>query len=338
MLIEMKPTKQAKKAILTLLETVPKPKHDLLQQVCSDNNNVSEKHVSKAIQKLLEDKAIIESEGYYSLLKEDVCISEADPDDEPRTKLGTVVVPFAEILRRRQEGAAKKKSCVTDLDSATMKDVDLDDEIRRLEAELAADDSSDESDSAIDEEEDGEEASFGANTVVEMESTTWTDGEKKDAPTVVCLSSLSEERIAPLPASCLPQNKKRFLKGIDKSVERQKKKVNNGLQQAVHEVLSGYVARSSERLPFYCRFCAKQYSNEKEFFDHKGGDLHKAAVEVERKASFCKLCRRQFTSPVQLKEHVSSRPHRERLETMRSRQTPRRNRGRENGQSQSQWC
>lgn len=327
----MKPTKQAKKAILTLLETFPKSEHELLQHVCNDNN-VSRKHVSMAIHKLLKKKVIIESQGYYySLLKKDEC---SEADDEPETKLETVV-PFAEILRRRR--AAAEKSCANDVDSATTKDADLDDEIQRLEAELAAHESDDESDGAIDDEEDGKKVSFGANTVVEMEST-WTDNNTKDAPTVVCLSSVAEERIAPLPASCLPQNKKRSLKGIDKSVERPYKKVSSGLQEAVQEVLSGYVARSSERLPFYCRVCSKQYSNDKEFFDHKGGDFHKAAVEMERKASFCKLCRKQFTSPVQLKEHVSSRPHRERLETMRSRQPPRRNRGRGNGQSQRQWC
>jgi hypothetical protein len=329
---KMKPRKQAKNAILKLLETSPRQsEHELRQNVCNDS--VPKKHVEKALQKLQKKKKIIKSEGYYSLLKEE----ENSKMDEQRTKLETV--PVAELLRRRQqEKSGDGVGFETDV-----KKVNLDDEIQRLEAELAADNSDDESDSAM-EDEDKRKVTFGANTVLEIEST------QTDTPTsihglaVVCLSSLAKERIAPLPSSCLPQNKKRKLNGIDENVvaRPKKQKVSSGLEEAVREVLSEYVARSSEKLPFYCRVCAKQYTNEKEFFDHKGGDFHMAAVEMERKASFCKLCRKQFTSPVQLKEHVSSRPHRERLQKVRSRQSPRRiNRGvhrGKDGQSQRQWC
>jgi hypothetical protein len=326
----MKPSKQAKKAVLKLLETSPgQSEHELLQNVC--NESVSKKHVKKALHKLLKKKKILESEGYYSLVEDD----ENSKTGEPNTKLGTV--PVAELLRRRQQ---EKSGYGVDSETDE-KEVDLDDEIQRLERELAAEESDDESDIGIG-DEDERKVTFGADTVVEIEST------RTDSPVdgleVVCLSSVAQERIAPLPASCLPQNKKRTLKGIDeKGVARPKKqKVSSGLEEAVREVLSGYVARSSEKLPFYCRVCAKQYTNEKEYFDHKGGDFHKAAVKMERKASFCKLCRKQFTSPVQLKEHVSSRPHRTLLEKMRSRQPPRRNnrgvhRGND-GQSQRQWC
>ena len=79
------------------------------------------------------------------------------------------------------------------------------------------------------------------------------------------------------------------------------------------EVLSGYTARSSEKIPYYCRFCSKQYNNEVEFFEHKNTEFHIAAVAVERKATYCRLCRIQLTSPVQMKEHLKSKPHKERL-------------------------
>ena len=121
----------------------------------------------------------------------------------------------------------------------------------------------------------------------------------------------------------LPAARKRSLKIDGKPEKRQKKNTaESGLESAVKEVLSGYVARSSEKLPFYCRFCQKQYNNSEEFFAHKQSEFHKTAVEMEQKASFCKLCRKQLTSPDQLKEHLQSRPHKERLERARSRTAP----------------
>jgi hypothetical protein len=33
---------------------------------------------------------------------------------------------------------------------------------------------------------------------------------------------------------------------------------SDGLRDAVQELLSGYVARSSEKIPFYCRVCLHQ--------------------------------------------------------------------------------
>ena len=102
--------------------------------------------------------------------------------------------------------------------------------------------------------------------------------------------------------------------------ESEDAKRSSGLKQAVQEVLAGYKARSSERLPFYCRVCAKQYDNETEFFNHKETEFHRVAVETERKASYCRLCRKQLTSPEQMKEHLASRPHKERLQKMIDRQ------------------
>ena len=40
---------------------------------------------------------------------------------------------------------------------------------------------------------------------------------------------------------------------------------SDGLRDAVQEVLSGYVARSSEKIPFYCRVCLHQSENQEDF-------------------------------------------------------------------------
>jgi hypothetical protein len=40
---------------------------------------------------------------------------------------------------------------------------------------------------------------------------------------------------------------------------------SDGLRDAVQELLSGYVARSSEKIPFYCRVCLHQSENQEDF-------------------------------------------------------------------------
>jgi hypothetical protein len=247
-------------------------------------------------------------------------------------------LPMGELLRRRA-GSAKEEDNVKVKSDA----VDIDEEIRRLEAELANDD--DASDDESDSDDDGSRErkdTFGSEKVHEIEKAE----QSGDSAAVLCLSTVADERIEPLPAKFLPQNKRRKLRGIDEDADGDSKpkaqKASNGLEEAVKEVLSGYIARSSERLPFYCRFCAKQYKDQTEFFEHKNTDFQKTAVEMERKASFCKLCRKQFTSPVQLKEHVSSRPHKERLQMLKSSQQQKRlgdpRLGNGGSARQRQWC
>jgi len=209
---------------------------------------------------------------------------------------------------------------------------DIDEEIRRLEAELAADDDDDDDSST------GSGASDKDDGMVEQRQQD--DNTPKDAAKVLCLSTLAQDRIQPLPQSCLPTNKKRTLKGIDSAVgttessdgkEKKRKRrgdnvgppvISEGLKAAVQQVLQGYTPRSQEKIPFYCRVCAQQYANEVEFSAHKSTEFHQAAVTMERKASFCKLCRKQLTSPAQLQEHLSSKPHKQRLDFVRSKQQP----------------
>lgn len=230
----------------------------------------------------------------------------AHDDDE-------TALPLAELLRRRAKTRNKAEG-----KGGAVKEDDIDDEIKRLEAELAADDDSD-SDSMSEEEDRPRQVRFGIDTVKEIPSN-HPDLDSNEAA-VICLSEVSEARIQPLPPSCLPAIRKKRDNQDDRKEDKKKSKMN-GLQEAVKEVLAGYVARSSERLPFYCRVCSKQYDSKEEFFDHKDTEFHRTAVEMEKKASFCKLCQKQFTSPVQLKEHLTSKPHKDRLQRVRARQKP----------------
>ena len=270
---------------------------------------------------------------------------------------------LAERLRRQAKAKAQIEDCVGDID----------DEIQRLEAELAADDNHDDSNDDDDDDDDGNHddvnvdaavsrprrvrfsvvqqyqeivprfASLHGDSNSNSNSNDDLDSKEPCSTGIICLSEVSDARIEGLPKSCLPSIRRKRNSGIvaadnddDDDDDKQRKgskktrKNWNGLQEAVKEVLSGYVARSSERLPFYCRVCLKQYDNETEFMQHKKTEFHKVAVEVERKASFCKLCRKQFTSPVQLKEHLSSKPHKDRLLRVQERQ-------KRVGQGSRQW-
>lgn len=210
----------------------------------------------------------------------------------------------AELMRRRIE---KNVSAKQETPSEISNVVDIDDEIKRLEAELE------------NSEEDGNSSQSSSSSE---------DSEEGDQK-VLNLSAVERERISKLPEHLLPSNRKRSLKGIDRPSEpsKQTKRIepSEGLKAAVKELLDGYKPRSAERLPFYCRVCAKQYTSEDEFIAHQKTEFHITAVEIERKASFCKLCRKQLTSPAQLKEHLKSKPHKNRLAFVQSKQPRRRN-------------
>mmetsp|Transcript_5162 Transcript_5162/g.9819 ORF Transcript_5162/g.9819 Transcript_5162/m.9819 type:complete len:295 (+) Transcript_5162:67-951(+) len=256
--------------------------------------------------------------------------------DHPNNVSTDSTTPFlsqltaAELMRQKLRGGEKDATKPSDTNE-TRNDIDIDEEIKRLEAELAADASSNSSqkssddDSILDESDDDSE-------IREKEQSPPTGG-------VLCLSACAGEKIAPLPKNALPTVKSKKLKidskddGIKKETRKRKKSktgkersnstehvVSDGLIAAVKDVLSGYVARSSEKIPFYCRVCSHQSKSEEEFREHKGSDFHKAAVQVERKATYCKLCRKQLTSIVQMQEHLASRPHREKMNSVKTRQ------------------
>jgi len=243
---------------------------------------------------------------------------------------------FAEMMRRKKStnDQSKTEERLVNNSISTIPALDIDEEINRLEAEL-------QSDSNSDSDDDSDEC------------------EEKSG--IICLSEFSKERIVPLPNIALPSNKRKKLKAIDSAEgERKPKKrkrskeertfepVNNqnstGLRDAVKELLDGYVARSSQKIPFYCRVCAIQSKDLNDFQSHKKTELHIAAVKAERKACYCRLCQKQFTSPAQMKEHLLSKPHRQKMDYVKAKQRggvmdSRKNASNLRGTSSNrQWC
>ena len=368
--------KQVKDAILVTLSSGKMSKKKLVKKVLDQSPTLEKKEVKKALHKLETSKKVFFDGSIYCLVPDDVSnvpisssstremisMQQSSASNVLRGVVDTVqqndiqpfivagAVPFAEMLRQKTSSSIVNSQVVQTRTRENIGDPfeDIDDEIRRLEAELAAgidsdDDDCDDNSGNVDESRPrNRQVSFGTTSIKQIENTKLEQNVDASA-TILCLSTVADERIIPLPKNCLPHTKKRTLKGIDKNhVEQPTKKakdmISDGLKDAVKEILGGYVARSSERLPFYCRVCVKQYDNEDEFFIHKATDFHKAAVNMEQKVSFCKLCRKQFTSPVQLKEHLLSRPHKQQLDRARSGQRGGRGRDGHSGLSQRQWC
>lgn len=313
-------TSTVKKLVLDELRVEPKGKKELKSIVKAKGASLK-KNLKKAIKQLVKAGAIVKSGEKY-LLKDDQNTSNDEREKELQkieqqetNGVSLEALPIGARLRR-QEQQEQNKSV-----SFNLPEDDIDDEIRRLEMELQKDDSSDESDS------DSEDAG--------------------PAGGVLSLSEFAQDRIEQLPETHLPEPGrynpranpgplKKSKKAKRQDLEEKKRK--DGLKEAVQEVLSGYKARSSERLPFYCRFCSKQYEDEQSFFEHKSLDFHKTAVEMERRSTYCRLCMKQLTSPAQMKEHLTSRPHKERLHTVRERQRAESKFGkRKRGQSGRQW-
>ncbi|CAM9683651.1 unnamed protein product, partial [Scytosiphon promiscuus] len=147
------------------------------------------------------------------------------------------------------------------------------------------------------------------------------------------VSPLEAEKIEPLAPHLLP----RPGCGIQKAPKKKKRDrpkaegalpgvvaaasgSSQGLDSAVKELMANYEARSSERVPFYCRVCKFQGESLDALEQHKKEPLHLEATKKERKISTCSLCKKQFTSPPQLKEHLAGKAHLERLQSVMSRQ------------------
>lgn len=302
-------TKKAEKKLLAALQESPLPRKALKKSLKSTAPKLCDRF-QKALKRLKKHGHVVKDGDVYKISgRNDLGnVVQVENVDEP--------VPIAMKLRKVSQSSKKRKVTFDE------PKVDLEEEIRRLEQELEASSSSDESDSVA-----SDEASVDNG--------------------VVSLSQFAEDRIAKLPETCLPEpgkySNKEPVKKSRSSARLPKGRISHngandgkkdGLRLAVQEVLNGYKARSSERLPFYCRFCAKQYNDEREFEEHKRSDFHIAAVSMERKATFCRLCLKQLTSPTQMKEHLKSRPHRERLARVQSRQ---RNRNIHEQGSKRQW-
>lgn len=279
-----------------------KGKRDLKRVVKAKDPKLKN-HTKRALKKLVQ-KGLVEKNGkFFQLAEPKDHSSILDQTQDAAQQHEGAALPIAAILRKEQhirEIPTKKGVSFAD------EQLDLDDEIRKLEAEL-------------NQPSDGTSDDEGSTS----------SSVDDDEPRLLSLSSFANDRIDHLPKTLLPEPGKYKEQGpsasgarkrpASKDQDKNNEKID-GLKEAVKEVLSGYKPRSSERLPFYCRFCSKQYENETEFFAHKNSDFHKTAAAMERKATYCRLCQKQLTSPEQMKEHLMSRPHRERLQKVRSRQ------------------
>lgn len=192
--------------------------------------------------------------------------------------------------------------------------MELDDEIARLEAELAEASSDDGSAS-----DDGSDASDDD------------DDEPENEEPLVYKTHLSEEDLIPaLPAAYLPTVAFKALAAPRAGKETRETKIARGPKpiKGAPKVTEPVVSRAqkqaeltayirgyepSEHKPFYCRLCSFQGSSVDDLAAHRASEEHKAAAERDQKACFCKLCRKQFTSPAQLTEHLKGKNHKDML-------------------------
>mmetsp|Transcript_15007 Transcript_15007/g.44816 ORF Transcript_15007/g.44816 Transcript_15007/m.44816 type:complete len:184 (-) Transcript_15007:52-603(-) len=168
----------------------------------------------------------------------------------------------------------------------------VDDEIARLEAELA-DDGSDSDDESV-------EAEVVADGV---------------------LASLESERIAPLPAHLLPQQPTKKRQSQPPGDPRKRAKGPEALfraappeQIAAARALVAAAAKSEKiKAPFWCRLCAFRGADLEAYQAHIATPLHLIATKLWKEASACALCRVQTTSPNELAVHLKSKKHLERV-------------------------
>ena len=356
--------------------TIEVTRKAIQKHLTSSSSDVTKKDVKKALKQLVK-RGDLMKDGKKYMLRSSSLSSSNDNDDESnnssddgsRSSSASVLgeeeeveetAPFVPIAQRiRQTTQQVKQSDTNNQDQKQA--VDLDEEIRRLEAELAQ--SSDDNDEDESDDYDDASDSDGSDDIRNSSSSTAPQNNG-----IICLSSVADERIAPLPHAALPQNKRRTLKNIDsvgdssgqdatkkKSKKRKKSSqgeekeehtISEGLKDAVNELLQNYVPSSHLKKPFYCRVCQHQSESEEDFLSHKQSEFHRGAVQQERKRTYCKLCRKQLTSIVQMEEHLKSRPHREKMDFVKSKQNGVggrggfRNQGGRHGRDASgkQWC
>ena len=327
------------------------------KDVTSSSSDVTKKDIKRSLKRLVKRGDIVKDGKKYTIIPPSALDEYDDSDDGSRNNDSSslddderdddeapAVAPFVPIAERIRQTAQTERS---DDNPNVKQTMDLDEEIRRLEAELANSDDDDDDD---DEESDYDDSSDGTSIDGNEASTSQADG-------IICLSSVADERIVPLPQGALPQNKRRALKNIDagdgepkkskkrkssSSTPKEEHAISEGLKDAVNELLSNYVPASHLKKPFYCRVCQHQSESESDFLSHKQSEFHKGAVQQEKKRTYCKLCRKQLTSIVQMEEHLKSRPHREKMDFVKSKQSGgggNRSRG-HHGRDASgkQWC
>jgi len=297
------------------------------------------KDIKHALKRLVKQNVIAKNGKKYTYIQQQTSSSSSMGSGD--------IVPIAQRMRTKDDNTHQQ------LQSESNKNkVDLDDEIKRLEAELAADSSNSESDDDIGDDDYESEVdddtpnnnkkaiSFGEDSIHKYDDGKQTTNSHEadiGGTGVICLSNVANDRIEPLPQSALPQNKRKMLKGIDsvdndekynnkrskkqKQQEKEEHKVSEGLKHAVQDLLQNYIRPSQiDRPPFYCRVCQHQSSSQSEFDEHRASEFHKVAVKEEQKKTYCKLCRKQLTSVVQMEEHLKSKPHRQKMDYVKNKQ------------------
>ena len=295
----------ASRLVLQNLTERPRTKKELKRVLKATKPGLKKKYTKRALKALVKSGKIKKDGKEYRLIdaKESIAASSSKSATKSILSSAKQVDPsFVPIGMRLREETKKEVRFNDELDISSPGG-GIEDEIARLERELNEGNESDDSESSSDE-----------NGVHSTDLINDSNG-----AAILSLSSFANDRVESLPSTSLPVPGKYSLTKKKKGKPKPPV-IKSGLQRAVEEVLGGYTARSSEKIPFYCRFCSKQYENEIAFYEHKSTEFHKTAVALERKATYCKLCRKQFTSPIQMKEHLSSRPHKQRLQNVRSRQ------------------
>ena len=165
---------------------------------------------------------------------------------------------------------------------------ELDDEIARLEAELAAAESSSDSSSSDSEGSDGSDASASGVGNGAVIGSAWAES----------------ERIAPLPTHSLPAASCSVPVGQKRGAKRMRPSA-----RTVPDWLDPSLYKPSQNRELYCRVCVFQASSVEELQEHRRDPAHIRKEAAEATHTFCKLCKKQFTSVAQLAEHKKGKWH-----------------------------
>ena len=229
------------------------------------------------------------------------------------------MITAAEMIRQKQIRYSNNNSDPTvstaTIPSRTTSINDIDDEIQRLERDLQQ---------GSDDDEDSDDDSENE------------DGVKNTVTMILSISESKQNPIEKLPTHCLPPsltlNKLKSKAGSKKRSRNEDTNDTNGgtnnnnisgagLKKAVQELIQNYQGRNStERIPYFCRYCQHQATDYNDFQHHQTIPSHIQNVTLHNKASYCKLCSKQFNSPIQLQEHLQSKPHHDKLQYLQSKQ------------------
>ena len=319
-------------AIITYIATSKASKKEIQKHIKSSHqkDEWTKKDIKQALKQLVSENKLCKDSNYYFI--PDPCASSGSSEEESggdESLEKQPYVPIAQRMRKQSfdDALISEKIVESKKELSKPHQVDLDEEIRRLEAELAADSASDEDAVSCDVsyQDSDKNVQNSAHTSAKDDESVSSNLQSNEG--MICFSKSANERIEPLPASAMPQIARKTITGQDKKLSKKRKHdkkehtINKGLKSAVDDLLSNYKSRSEvEQTPWYCRVCQHQSSDEAEFLDHRASELHKMATKEHQRKTYCRMCRKQMTSVIQFQEHLNSRPHRDLLASKRSQQ------------------